>query len=584
MGLIARLARGLRAMARPVATTTFPGGLVIGLLIALFTLAATGVAGLQQNASIEDDRANRASVLIGTEAIGGEVSRVIQSASDYGVYRRWYEELQRAAWAQQQVAANPQNAQYLLLLASAESEIATWARDFSPLLQPPYFDPATSATDFASYAAERTVGPTIRAREMRDIQSDLSTAWDAKSSTYVTILTLLAVALFFIGIASTINTRARPVLAAIGTALGVVAVTWAVVEVAKPIDAVPDSAVDQVVTARVELAKATGTTTASLTDDQRKHYEAALAAADAAVSAHADYLSARLARAQVRLAFGNAVRADAGGPTDESQSLLKGAFDDYEVYSGRRTDDYATFWNLGVAAYLAGDYDASLAASDRAIALSPRQFPLYLNRAIAELALGRPQDSDADVQRGIDVAVNSGLDSNAGYFVQEDLGLARLADQRPEDAAAIRDIQRRLREALVAFRATGQASADAAAPRIDSTAVSTLRLGQDGKPAAGKAVDDGATLHPSDANGLRLVLSGALDRDRTVSVRVWRDGLLDGNYTLDESWPASGPSHTIDLLSPFGRAGYGLDAGAYTLEIYLDGATRATVNWTVAAQ
>ena len=38
---------------------------------------------------------------------------------------------------------------------------------------------------------------------------------------------------------------------------------------------------------------------------------------------------------------------------------------------------------------------------------------------------------------------------------------------------------------------------------------------------------------------------------------------------------------TFDLINPYGRAGLDLDAGAYELQLFVDGATRFTFDWTI---
>jgi hypothetical protein len=44
---------------------------------------------------------------------------------------------------------------------------------------------------------------------------------------------------------------------------------------------------------------------------------------------------------------------------------------------------------------------------------------------------------------------------------------------------------------------------------------------------------------------------------------------------------APAESTTLELVNPYGRAGFDLDAGGYELQLFVDGATRFTLAWTV---
>jgi len=83
----------------------------IALSLALLTVLAAVVAGLQGQASIEAQRGKRDADRIGLEALGRDSTATIQIGSALGVYRRWFEQIERADWAQNQVtiSANAPN-------------------------------------------------------------------------------------------------------------------------------------------------------------------------------------------------------------------------------------------------------------------------------------------------------------------------------------------------------------------------------------------------------------------------------------------------------------------------------------------
>jgi tetratricopeptide (TPR) repeat protein len=580
MGMITRLARGFFGALR--SSGGRPSGAWIAIIMALLTVLATGVAGLQQHASLEDDAANREAELIANEALGSEVGTVIQSQSEYGIYRRWYEELLQANWAQNQLVANPlgADAAFLQALIGVDTAIAEWATEQTPLLQPPYYDPETRVSDFVSYAAERTAD-TFRAREQRAIEFDASNAWSTKATTYITVLTILAAALFFLGIASTIRTAARGPLAFGGVALGVLALVWTIAALLDPIERTPSAAVDEVVRGNVALQKGTGLAQADL-EQARPHFDAAIDAANRALGEDNGYLSAYLLRAQARLNLGNTMISKEGD-SDESKALLEGALSDYRLFADERPEDPATWWNLGVTAYLAGEHQESVDASTKSIEIASNQFPVYMNRAIALLALGRVEEANRDVDRGLEVAISSGLDSNTSFFVREDYGLAQLAEREPEQTDAIRAIQKRLRETHVALRALGSGTPDPNAPAIGQISGVMIGVNALGEVVEGRTVEAGGTVGQVDGSGVRLSVTGTMDRDRQLSVRLFVEGLQDGSYTIDRTWPATEEEMKVDLLSPYGRAGFPLAPGAYSVEVYVDGTARGTFNWSVTA-
>src|SRR5205823_1295442 len=84
----------------------------IALALATLTVLAALVAGLQGHASIEAQRGKREADRIGLEALGRDSSATIQVNTAYGVYRRWFEQIERSYWAedQQTVALNTSTA------------------------------------------------------------------------------------------------------------------------------------------------------------------------------------------------------------------------------------------------------------------------------------------------------------------------------------------------------------------------------------------------------------------------------------------------------------------------------------------
>ena len=554
----------------------------IAISLAMLTVLAAVVAGLQGQASIQAQRGNREAQRIGLEATGRNASSVIQIGAAYGIYRRWFEQIERSNWAsdQQTRAASASNRPELDALQQAESQIGDWTKSQTDLLKPPYYDGRNA--DFAAFEADRLTGPEVLASEQRAVEAAVASTWDGKASDYVTVLTVLAVGLFFLGLGSTVGRRARPLLASAGVVFGLASLVWTIAIAAAPIHRVPQTAIDQVVASQMALSKTPNDQgDPKLSDAGRTGYLAAIQQADAAVAVDPDYASAYRVRAESRVAFADALFF-ASGPGDEVTTVLKGAIADYRRYLDGHPDDYAAWWNLGWSEYLVGDQPASVDATNQALIRSPSLFPLYLNRALAFLAGGDATQGLADVDEAIRRAGQDSADSSQYYLGQSDFDIGRLAALYPSQADVLHGIQLRLREAQVSLRVFGSVTPATDAPQPGTITITPVQMKQysGGVLVAGAPLADGGTVSTTDAVGVRVSIEGADGvAGRTVSARVWVDGLPQAEYNQDVV--VKGATLTLDLVSPYGRAGFDLDPGSYALDVYVDGARRFQASWTV---
>ena len=586
MGLIRSGGHRFAMVARPRLREGDPGKAALVVGMSLLTVFATAVGALQVDASVQASRAQREAGRLGLEGTARDVTAIVQLGADYGAFRRWYEELERLAWVNEALAADPDRADraQLEVLARVDASLADWIQQRTDLLQAPYFDPETYISDFAAYEAERVTAPAVRTEEQRSAETEVAVAWGSRALGYVTVLTLIAIALFFLGLAATIGASVRFLFAAGGGIFGTVAFAWAASLALAPVHRVPTAAIEQVVRAQVELAQAPGFGTMELDQTGRGRFAAAIAAADAALALDPEDASAYRARAAAELSYADTLVFSEAGPGAETERLVAGAVADYRRFVERRGDDYASWWNLGWAEYLAGDMAAAIADTDRALELTPDQFTLYLNRALARLAAGDRAGADADLETALEVAAKTSLDSNQLFFDVSDFDIARLAEQRPAEAGALRAMLLRLREAQVALRVAGSTHPREGTGRVEGLAMGTLELSEDGalaplgEVAAGEAVSDPAAV----AFRLR-VSAAAVPAGTTLSVRVWLDGLPQAGYALDVAWPQGSRQMVVEIASPYALAGFPLQPGAYQLAVYLDGATGGTFGWSVAA-
>ncbi|MDQ3870404.1 MAG: hypothetical protein M3301_02165, partial [Chloroflexota bacterium] len=583
MALIRSRARRAWAAARPYLPRDGDAGKpAIALVMALLTLLATGVAALQSSATIGQARAQREADRFAIEGSASDVAGVIQAGTAYRVYRLWYEHTSRSNWASERLSADPRSADRsrLQTLKKTDGELADWAKRHTRLLQPPYYDEKTFVADFNRFEADM-LRPSVRAVQKRDVETETARAWSGRASTYITILTALAVSLFFLGLAATLNSAPRAMLGVAGVLLGALSFAWTVVVAVPPVHRVPDGAIERVVEARAALWQLAGggLGATELSPERRRALESAIAAADSAAGLDPTYRVAQLARAEGRLLLGQDL-VMATGPSDETRQLTRSAMEDYRTYLEARPEDYSAWWNLGWAAYLADDLAASLKATERAIELSPGQLTLYLNRALPKLALRDLAGAMADVEQAIQTAANAPLDSNSHFLAASDFDLGRLAFHRPAEAEALQQMRVRLREALVALNVLDSPAPKKDAPGIDGVEMTTLRLSLRGTLVQGGPVREREQMVDPDAVGIRLAARSSAPRGATLSARVFVNGVPQPGYDVDTKWSGGGVRE-IDLLTPYGRAGYALDAGHYDLELYLDGATRWRTSWTV---
>lgn len=590
-----REARVVRAWRRRLGDQTEPLKAALVIVIAAFTFLITTLAALQVDAAGRSAMAGRTADTIGASAAGRDAAAVIQTGTDLGVVRRWAQTLFEAGWAKGVIdggapgvpqapgdrPGDVQDRELVAELLQIDRDLLVWAQAQSPLFAPPYYDGAGVDTDIARLDAERNVGPRARAAEERGLALAESAAWSRRASDYLTAITIVAAGLFFLGLAVALKAIPRRILASAGIVAGLVAIGLAAVATFQPVDRVPAAAVDAVVEARMASGKTDWTDQSEVDQRDRRDWAIALDAAERAVAAAPGYASAYLVRAEVKARFGDDLLLAIEPSPDEARPLLEAALADYRHYTTVEPGSYEAWWNYGWVAYLVGDNVTSAAASERALALSPDQFTLYLHRALARLSAGDVVGSHADVATALEVAGRSRLDSNAWFFAQTDYDLGRLAALRPAEAAELLAMQGRVRAAAIAQR-IGRPVGAADGPKLESVQIRTLTLGADARLAEGPAVEPGSGLPAASLVGLRLSIAGRAIPDGTVlSVRVRENGVERQAYRVDRAWPAGATEMAFDLVSPTGRIGTPIDPNDWSVEVFLDAVAKAEIAFRV---
>ncbi len=553
------------------------------LALALLTVLAATVAGLQGHASLEAARAGRVAEHLALDATGASSSSVIQVGAAYGIYRRWLEQHERSGWAANEAikAAEAGDLERLQVLQQVDLELAAWITSQTPLLQPPFYDPDLRVSDSFAFEAEMIVRPSILAAEQRASELAVAAAWQGRASGYITALTVIAVGLFFVGLASTVSSGRR-FLAGAGVTFGLAAAAWAIAIAIGPIPRVPPAAIEHLAAAHAAVSRAPLLSgTAVPQPEQLAWYQTAIDEASAALALDATYESAYLARGGMRVLYGDELVLSGAEEDVDAQALLRAGMADYERYLETHPDDYAAWWNLGWAGYLVGDHAASIEATSRALELAPTQFTLHLNRGLARIAGGDRAGAETDVRRALELAAADTSDTAGWYLGQSDFDLGRLAELHPEDADILGSIQLQLREAQVALRVLGRPLPESTAPQPRSVTLRPIDIGRyaGGLIAEGEPITAGAHLPTTEAVGMRVVVEGNELAGHQLSARMWVNGLPRPDYVVDAA--ATSATTTLDVMSPYGRAGADLQPGSYSLDVYVDGSRRFTSAWTV---
>ena len=227
------------------------------------------------------------------------------------------------------------------------------------------------------------------ARLEQAVEADRANQHGDKADSYVAVLTVLAVALFLLGLSLTVQGRSRFALVLPGTAIAVACVLWAGLIWSRNITTVSQSAVDQV---------AEGTRLAAAGD-----FDAALESLDDAVDASPEFAAAFARRAEVRFQAGSQQIGQSAFLSITSDEALEDALDDIdravELGAG---DDVNTVALAGFLAFLDGEFDRSVELSRDALDLNDSLAPIWFNLGVAEVALDNEDEARIAYREGLE--------------------------------------------------------------------------------------------------------------------------------------------------------------------------------------
>ena len=530
----------------------------IAVLIAVVTLCAAIIAYLQSDAGARDDRANRDNKRYALEAFGRQVSG--NAAVNYAynsAYQSWQElDLLAASAANRGDEAASQR--YTILRDQA--------RQFSPLLDAPYFDATTGEVDLARYEADTYLVEVTGLQEAFLAASVVKDAWDAKSNTYIVHLTLLAVALFLFGLSLvTASGATRWIFSTMGAAITLVALLWAGRVYAEP-----------VVDLR-EQGQAIGAYAQGIGLAYQNKYEEAIAAFDTALQAAPTYANALAQRAEAQSALGKWVEAAA----------------DYEKARTAGDQSGNTAGELAWIYYLQGRFDEAIAMNRTALQASPGELWIQYDLALSLLTAGQLDAAKAEYTAGMKLAAEQvaaakaanaeppsylwwGLDDAASGL--DDLVAILDGEEsvppldKITNGEAIRPVAEELisqiKSLAVALEYSGQPPSAPLTAQISPFVFAEPIYDESGEVTDYTEID--AVPFGTQAVAVLFDYQGMVD-GQEVLFKVYIDGEEDPSWRVIFPWEAGAEGSYEKPLSLDYSDNFVLAAGYYTVEIYVDG-------------
>lgn len=356
---------------------------LVAVAVVLITLFGAIIAYAQAVESNDEDIAARDAQREAIEGLGDQVDSSAALAADLRIGSSVDAVIQRQALAAAQVAAIDGDADTDVALAARERLAAVGAAvaDLTPI------DPADGTTVSADIAEENTRPD--RARLRQSVDADGANDHGGKADTYVAILTVLAVALFLLGLSLTVEGRSRFVLVVPGLAIALVCVGWAVT--------VYDGKVTRVSVSAI----------ANAAEGQRLQTTGDLAGAireyTQAIVDSPDFAAAYARRASARFLQGSPQSGQTAFLSITSDAALEDALDDLDAALARGANtDVITVSDAGFFRFLNGDYEQSIDLTSDAIALNSSLAQLYFNLGVAHVALGERADAVDAYEEGFD--------------------------------------------------------------------------------------------------------------------------------------------------------------------------------------
>jgi tetratricopeptide (TPR) repeat protein len=396
---------------------------MIAVAVVLVTFMGAVVAYYQAVESNKEDIAARDAQRDAIVGLGDQVDASAELATDLSIASSVDAQRQRQALSASRVNSFNEEGDDDAALA-ARDRFAAVAEALALVTPIDGADPATFDVESATLQ-ERPDAARLR----QTISADLANDHGDKADAFVAVLTVLAVALFLLGLSLTVHGRSRFVLALPGLVLAVACLGWAAFIARQDVTRVSERAIQAA--AEGQRLQAAG------------DFEGAIDAYDDAIDDSPDFAAAFARRAGARFVQGSPQRGQTSFTSITSDEALDDALDDLEQALALGADtDVTTVADAGFFTFLSGDFERSVELSERAIALNDRLPPTWFNLGVAELALDHEDEAARAYRRGLavlDDIPDPGTRSAILAGARTDLSILRelLSDSELEDVASL---------------------------------------------------------------------------------------------------------------------------------------------------
>ncbi len=300
-------------------------------------------------------------------------------------------------------------------------------------------------------------GPVDAAAEYQKAWALERDGWGSKTGGYLRVGTVLAVAVFLLGITLTVPARARRSFLWLGMAVALAAAGWTGAIAASRVREPVDGAIASYVSARVRLDVLEGRLQfGGRTPDQnadRASYALAIRSLTDAIDERPDYVEAVLARGLAEFEL-DLYYSDARGPVGSEAAQR-----DFTRATELTPTNPIGWTDLGAADFWLGDYSAALAANRRALSLRPDEPISNLNQALYLIVTGRDGAYHLQMERVRDAmaAIPAYLRnaSLALYQAVFDQGISHRPQIAPAIATMREDVLRTVHQIDVSMTLTG---------------------------------------------------------------------------------------------------------------------------------
>ena len=350
----------------------------IATMVMTITLIGTVFAFLQSRANNMEARAARHSSSASLESMAS----VIEAGNVIGrnnlAYNLATDHL-NLEFGWESGDGTPPNA-YTRSLSEVESSVAAEYHQFSALTTDPKYKKLDLGQDYLVFREdqyESSYEETEFAKQYA-VERD---EWFRKGDTYIAVITVLAFALFLLGLSSHISPHAlKPFVWAAG-AIALVATAWGGTTFFRPVEEPTPDAIHHLVEARAAF------NTARTPDD----YEHVIELASDAIEERNGYVDAHLLRGNAHFNLDFLDTED--GPQGSEEAL-----DDFLMALEDNPNDWIATGNVGAVHWWLGNYQDSYKWTMRALQLQPNDPTFLINRLAALVIL------DPDIELSNEIA------------------------------------------------------------------------------------------------------------------------------------------------------------------------------------